>query len=154
MNFTLSRFGSIPEVGTPGFFNIDSQEFPTIEREWLDNAPFVSCVPLGRYRIVHYSSRKYPEAYALVNEDLGVYLNKEDMHTDSSGRYSILIHSANLASELAGCIAPGIDRGFLNIKGKTGLGVFQSRTAIEAIYTILSNNDHVFLDILEVKPSW
>lgn len=155
MNFTLTRFGSIPEVGTPGFFIIDGQEFPTIEREWLNNRPFESCVPTGKYQLLPFPSSKKGGEYALYNPDLNVYLYEQDIPTGERGRYAILIHVANLAFEIVGCIAPGVARGYPTVDGKFGLGVTNSTVACNTINNIIHNSkDAVYLDIQQAEPSW
>lgn len=71
----------------------------TLERPNLSNAkdnPNTSvnesgCVPEGTYRCKRYSSPKYPSTWEV---------------TGVLGRSKILIHSANLVTELKGCIAP------------------------------------------------
>lgn len=67
----------------------------TVERPWIDNKPFVSCIPLGTYTVKKRDGSnadlKYPEAW----EVLGV-----------EGRSGILFHIANRPCEVYGCIAP------------------------------------------------
>lgn len=65
----------------------------TMERPWLDNRPFVSCIPAGVYVL---EPRRYHKG---GYDALGV--------KDVPGRTHVLLHVANLASQLAGCIAPG-----------------------------------------------
>lgn len=65
----------------------------TIERPWLQNKPWESCIPDGEYALNPYSSAKYPDVWQVANVP---------------GRTHILIHPANYAHQLAGCIAPGL----------------------------------------------
>lgn len=65
----------------------------TMERGWLCNVPFQSCIPDGTYKLNAYSSPKYPDVWQIA---------------DVPGRTHILIHTANYAKQLAGCIAPGL----------------------------------------------
>ena len=64
-----------------------------IEPPWMNNTPFKSCIPAGVYRakLSYYNAGGY-QAYELLNVE---------------GRTDILIHAANKASQLAGCLAPG-----------------------------------------------
>ena len=77
-----------------------SKPIHTIERPWQDNAQKVSCIPEGTYvvqwREAHWS--RFPRAFQIM---------------EVPGRAGILIHSANLARQLQGCIAPGLNRGVL-----------------------------------------
>jgi len=107
MNLTLNRYGSIPSKGTFGEITVNDQKFYTIEREWLDNQAGVSCVPKGHYTLVPHSSRSYPETWALVNEDLGVY-HYED---PEAIRTAILFHIANWQKNVRGCIGLGFGLG-------------------------------------------
>ncbi len=102
MHLFIERFSS-NDMGTFGEGVCDNMTFFTVECEWLNNAPFVSCVPAGTYQLVPHDTGKYAGTWAMVNEELGVTHYKE---TDSV-RYACLIHSANRASELRGCLAPG-----------------------------------------------
>lgn len=72
----------------------------TVEREWQDNKPSVSCVPAGTYQLKKVNSPKFGEVYALENRELDV------SHNDDTRRTHILIHKANKPSQLQGCIAP------------------------------------------------
>ena len=75
----------------------------SIERGWMDNQKMISCVPEGIYDIVlEYSPR--------FNTDLWEIKGVKD-------RSECKIHSANYASQLNGCIAPGEKRADLNKDG-------------------------------------
>ena len=65
-----------------------------------DNKPNVSCIPAGAYELNPALSPKFGSTYCLENERLGVSLNGDTKRTH------ILMHKANKASELQGCIAP------------------------------------------------
>ena len=75
----------------------------TIEKPWLNNEPNVSCVPPGTYNLSPVLSPKFGHVYCLENINLDVSLNGDTQRTH------ILIHAANKASELLGCIAVGRD---------------------------------------------
>jgi len=105
VNIILTRYGSTP-MGTFGELVCDDFHCYTVEREWRDNKPFVSCIPEGTYKLVKHSSPKYGWTYALVGD--GVYQYEDSL----GGRYGILIHPANTHSQLQGCIALGSFLGF------------------------------------------
>jgi len=75
----------------------------SIERGWMDNQNRISCIPEGLYDLVlEYSPRFNTELWELK----GV-----------KDRSECKIHSANYASQLNGCIAPGEKRADLNKDG-------------------------------------
>ena len=105
----------------------------TIERPWvpapdhLGGTNHISCVPVGTYELVLHDSEKHPQTWALVNPDLGVF--HWEVPAGIGGRCLVLLHPANVAPELDGCIAPGLVRGQLN-----GMpAVLQSKDAFAAI---------------------
>lgn len=89
-------------------------ECDTIERPWvptplsLGGLSGKSCVPRGIYRLERHSSEQHPDTWALVNSDLDV-IHYEDRNRPNA-RALVLIHPANRARELRGCIAPGLRR--------------------------------------------
>ena len=92
------------DQGTFGRWYSDDGAFIcySLEKPWADNMPFDSCVPEGTYGLVDYDSPKFGETFALVNHDLDV-----GVYAGDAKRYAILLHKANWASQLHGCIAPG-----------------------------------------------
>ena len=99
----LKLFRSCLDNGTFGevYFKGDLQ-CVTVERPWLSNKPFESCIPPGIYELHEHESPKHGQCYALKNHDLGVGINEED-----SIRWGCLIHIANWPSQVEGCIGPG-----------------------------------------------
>jgi hypothetical protein len=128
----LIRYGSTP-MGTFGELHVAGHRFFTVERPWLNNEPFVSCVPAGLYALEAHDSQSHPDVWALVNHSLGVY---HFDHPDAI-RTAILIHVANVASELAGCIAPGTGQGCPYGKW----GVTHSGDAIDKLREILDGEE-------------
>lgn len=133
MRATLTRFKA-NQYGVFGILTINGQSFPTIERHWNNNQPNISCIPASEYVIVHHESPKYGDCLAVVNESNNVYQYKTD-----AGRWGILIHAANRASELQGCIAPGMSH-FIE-------GVENSATAVGAVMALTTDVDAVHLTI-------
>jgi hypothetical protein len=130
----LTRFGSIPGQGTFGELEIDGHTFKTVEREWLNNKSFVSCIPAGEYQVIPHTRPNGDEVYAIVNESLGIYRYPDP----KAVRDLILIHKANVMTELAGCIAPGNKHGGLN----GNFGVYNSGDAMEQIRDLLGDETH------------
>jgi hypothetical protein len=86
----------------------------TMERPWIPmpgargGLSGKSCVPAGIYRLERHNSEAHPNTWALVNPELDV-VHWEDRDR-SHLRCLVLIHVANYARELRGCIAPGFGR--------------------------------------------
>lgn len=118
----------------------------TIERPWLDDMPDKSCIPVGKYSLVPTTVNHGPlmglRTYALRNPALGVFLDDADASSYTGKlpvRKEIKIHPANCASELEGCIAPGLSRGRLALPG-CGLAnaVLSSKSAFDNLISVLS----------------
>ena len=91
MIINLQRFAYLPK-GTLGRGELNGYTFYTVELPWKDNAPNVSCIPEGLYKLRWDTTgriREVPELVAVPN------------------RTHINIHVANEPEELHGCIAPG-----------------------------------------------
>lgn len=93
MMVDLERFAYGP-AATLGRLILDGTVLYTIERPWLDNQPFKSCIPEGVYKVESYSSPKYPDVWEIK---------------DVPERTHILIHAANYAKDVQGCIGPGME---------------------------------------------
>lgn len=97
----------------------DGQSLYTLERPWKDGMPggmpFESCVPDGSYELIAHQRPNGDQVYALRNPDLGVYYTEQE-RGNRSGRYLILLHSANWVEQIVGCIAPGKVRVIANNK--------------------------------------
>lgn len=96
----------------------------TVERPWVNNMPFVSCIPAGSYTVRRRDGSnqglKYPEAWEVL---------------DVEGRSGILFHVANYPSEVFGCIAPNKA---LRMDVDTVRG-YHSRVAVEDMDKFLSD---------------
>lgn len=95
---TMGAFGRVLDLPFECF---------TVEQPWRGNKPFESCVPEGVYALVPVTSPRWGRTFALVNEDNRVFAAYGDIERDGD-RWACLLHAANLASQLAGCIAPGV----------------------------------------------
>lgn len=118
----------------------------TIERPWIPDPDSpggrkgVSCVPRGLYKLFKHSTEAHPKTWALVNPDLGVIHWPDEEHPNA--RTVCLIHAANFASELRGCIAPGLYRAFAG-----QWMVNQSRRAIDELMARVPWTDDHTLEI-------
>ena len=99
----------------------------TLERAWVNNAQNISCIPAGSYYcrwIERSASGKY----------------KRTWHVEAvEGRTGILIHPANLVTQLRGCIALGMKYG--NLGGKFAL--LSSLSALNKLRSELSGQDFI-----------
>ena len=89
---TLIRFGNFSNR-TLGKFIFDQSSWYSIENPWQNNTPFLSCIPEGNYRMVRVNSPKYGDHMWEISE----------VHD----RTSILVHVANTAVDVTGCIGLG-----------------------------------------------
>lgn len=92
-----------------------------IEQPDNHDQPGHSCVPIGTYQLVQHTSARLHEddgvtplrTWALVNPSLGVTHSPDDPipgNCQYPHRSECLIHPANFARQLEGCIAPGAAR--------------------------------------------
>lgn len=120
----------------------------TIERPWVPTPlspggrKGESCVPRGTYRLERHNSEAHPDTWALVNSDLDV-IHYEDRDRPNA-RALVLIHAANYARELRGCIAPGMRR----MVDATGIRmVTGSRLAVLEVKRLVLASDSHTLEI-------
>ena len=126
MHLILTRDMQLPDC-TLGLLNVNGTVYCTIEKPWANNAEGKSCVPAGTYELMRHDSQKHPKTWALENKALHVTHFPDPAHPD--WRSACLLHPANWASELEGCIAPGMSRQMV-------AGVWmveQSKSAMDAI---------------------
>ena len=136
MNLTLTRDLMRADC-TLGRIQVGETFYETMELPWLNNQQGISCVPQGDYQLFRHNSEAHPRTWALVNPKLNVIHYPQD---GASGcRSLILIHIANYAAELRGCIGVGMARVFI---GHTWM-VQQSARAMAAIQAALPwTDDH------------
>lgn len=80
-------------VGTFGELLLPEFRCLTVERPWLDNRPWVSCIPEGTYPL-------YPTRYHRGGYDTLLI-------GEVPGRSQIKIHRGNLPDDVYGCVAVG-----------------------------------------------
>jgi len=127
MRITLERYEST-DSGTFGVMKAGHLTLHTVERPWLNNEPFESCIPPGEYKLIPYTRNNGDEVYALVGGT--VSLAKED----GFRRYAILIHIGNWMTDVVGCVAPGLSR--------SGVMVQNSKMAMDRLMNVLGGQDH------------
>lgn len=153
---TLERRAYTPHF-TVGKLHFNGEALWTMEAPWIPDfyhgsLPFKSCVPEGTYQIMPHSSDKYPETWLFYNSALKVYPYPDD-RPESLGRYVCLFHVANFASELSGCIAPGMDVGYLkrSDKNRTEYGVLSSGNGMQLLAKFLRSRKSLDLTRLIIK---
>lgn len=107
MKFTLDTV-SITGIGTFGvLLDDDGNEIAkSVEREWKNNEPAVSCVPAGTYDLVWRDSPKYGRRLHLNAPSLGV--SAFGYFDDAIPLRSFcMFHPSNWPSQLNGCIGLG-----------------------------------------------
>lgn len=101
----LRRYESTSD-GAFGELIVGNNIYQTVEKPWLNNEPFESCIPVGTYDLKKFKRPNGDNVYMLLNDRDGVTPFKEP-HTK---RYTILIHAGNSEKDVVGCIAPGMYR--------------------------------------------
>lgn len=94
---TQSMFGRLDQL-THGIWQPVCM---SLEREWQDNRPNISCVPVGTYTLVPHSGAKYRNTLALVGHKVS-YLPQQGVP-----RSVCVLHKASVGSDLQGCVAWG-----------------------------------------------
>lgn len=138
----LERFAHTP-WGTLGMLYLPyaGVSFPTIEPRWEHNAKGKSCIPAGDYYL---EQRPSP----IVARSSGGEFNVGWEVKDVPNRSLIMLHPANWASELQGCIAPG--RAHVVMNGRPGVSA--SRAAFKDLMHRLDARGDWGLSIRWVTP--
>lgn len=138
---TLERFAYSP-LGTFGKLTYKDFTCYTVERPWLNNTVRESCIPEGAYTLVWFDSPKFGRVVAFNGGTVTPY---PDAH---SVRSAVLIHPANVMSDVEGCIGLGDTLGYV----KSLWGVLNSQVTTKAFYALLSKTDNNFpITITQVK---
>ena len=140
MTLILRRLEQLP-AGTFGLLMTvpGDLQWHTMEEDWRNNMPRVSCIPEGRYKLARTIYHKHG------------YETFEVM--DVPGRTRILIHPANTEEDVEGCIGLGMRRGKIRVPKDedTGLthvlkdGIVESRKAFEEFMALMSGADEDWL---------
>lgn len=124
---------------TFGLLTAGALALQTVEQPWKDNLIGHSCVPAGTYAISPHVSPTKGSVYILDGPAQNVYA---EFPPPPGGRSLILIHVANCAVELQGCIAPGLSKGQLFLQGAERNGVLESSTALRQLLALLAGETH------------
>lgn len=154
MILTLQRDLSTPNE-TLGWLSCNGRKWPSIERAWVPTPDACcgvkgrSCVPAGLYKLNRHTTDAHPKVWALVSPELWVYHWPWEVPPprQALARSVCLIHPANWASELRGCIAIGKQR----VKEPNGFWkVTESRDAVNELRTLLGNSVDLTLNVLGI----
>jgi hypothetical protein len=126
------------EFGMFGMIEAGPTRLMTIERRWKENVARESCVPAGLYKLEPHSGTRFKDTWALVGAGVVHWPD-----TDPKTREAVLIHPANFAHQLEGCIAPGIGIEFFG----DVLGVTNSVVAMARLRTVLRGQKPLELEI-------
>ena len=141
---------------TLGYLSLKDRKWASIERPWVPSlaspggAKGMSCVPSGEYRLEPHTTEAHPRVWALVNVGLEIYHWDWDVPQARRGlaRTVCLIHVANWASELRGCIAIGKVR----VKDQNGRWMVErSRDAINELRSVIGTSVDLRLVVSEAK---
>ena len=104
MTIELARLDD-SKNGTHGVFDLGGKMWHSLEPPDLNNEPFKSCVPLGEYVLLPYSSPKYGSCFIMVNPDLNVFQFEHSPGRPDDGRYLCLFtHRGNEVENFVGCV--------------------------------------------------
>jgi Family of unknown function (DUF5675) len=128
-----------------GILEGGTTQWYTIEQPWNDDKPMHSCIPKGTYQLIPHTVVNGPlaglQTWALFNATLGVFPEPvTDYDEQYPQRVACLIHPANQAWQLEGCIAPGKSRGLIDIGKGLQPSVLSSKDAFAEIVELLGQS--------------
>lgn len=138
----LERWAYTPQWGVFGWLTFDGKRYVTLEREWRGNMPERSCVPEGVYDLVWHYSQRWGRRLHLHGGTVAV--TPSEMHDTDRKRWGCLIHPANWAHQLAGCIAIGWGETVIEDKP----GIIHSRMAVGRLEAFLGDTGGQ----IEIRP--
>jgi len=121
----LTRFAQLDNV-TIGRLSYAGKDFFTVEKPWRDNRPNISSIPDGTYTMERFFDVNGYRSSKNITEDFVWQI------VDVPGRSLILLHVANTANDVLGCIGLGLSV-YPNLDG-----VGSSRNAITQFYELTS----------------
>lgn len=136
---------------TLGILQLGPDTLYTVEKPWVHSddgpagMPFKSCIPRGLYRLVWRDSPSKGRRLHLVNEAMGVHLEKRPSMPDGH-RFSCMFHVANYPRNVEGCIGPGSD--ITNFGVPEGWGVSSSGISLAKFERYVKDHDEKELEIL------
>lgn len=150
MQLTLTRDPAQPAMYcTLGILECAGRKFHTIERPWVPDlrgpcgVPEVSCIPKASYRMEARKTEARGKHWILVNTSVLIF--RDRVPDLQFGRCLCLIHIANWAHELHGCVAIGKGRA-KDFKGEWM--VTESSNAMNELRTLIGTSFDLQLVIL------
>lgn len=131
--FLLERFCNHPQMGVFGTLITPTSIYNTVEQPWADNQPFKSCIPTGIYTLKAFNSPKYGQTFVIVGGTLAATEAEVRQNPDKK-RWACLLHSANRARELQGCIAPGLSLGSIDSEWSVKNSTLAMRQILEDMH--------------------
>jgi hypothetical protein len=134
-------------------------ELFTIEKPWVPNSgggkagePFKSCVGEGTYSLTPFVRPNGDKVWMLSNPELDVFKLDTDIPADrkGKGRFLILIHAANRARDVVGCIGPGKTA---RTEADGTLMVTSSRQAMKDLHKHLDGRRNLQIEIVNSKEA-
>jgi hypothetical protein len=152
MMLTLTRDQYLSDC-TLGVLEVNGKKFYTIERPWLPDPvghagrKYRSCICEGVFMLEPYPRPSGEKAFIVSNPLLDVYRFPADVPRgrEENTRTLILIHAANYAWDVIGCIGPGLQRVKTN-NGRDWM-VTDTREAMNQIRTLLNSTYNLTLTI-------
>ena len=135
----IERFCYAPN-GTFGVLYFEGFKAFTVEREWKNNEPFVSCIPEGNYKAVWHTSPRFGRTLAVEGGTVSIFPSPRHE------RSAILFHLGNWPRNFNGCI--GLGQNFTCINGE--MGVTSSRNTTDEFLRIATPFDNIPLEITMV----
>lgn len=144
----LERFNYGPD-GTFGKLKFPNGEvFWTVERPWLGNKAYESCIPDGVYTL----EKRYSP---VVKSSSGGEFDEGYEITDVDGRTYIMIHVGNWVGDVVGCVAVGTRYGIMRDReGNWSNAVASSRDAFRKVMELLDAGDNWTIDIRPFMMSY
>jgi len=150
----LVREPSTPD-GTLGILTGIDFEFHTMERPWDSNLPNLSCIPDGEYNLEWAFSQKFYDIFPEMGSQEGDTPRGMCYHIMGvKDRTGILIHNANRASQLEGCVSLGVNAGVMPepATGKAVIAVLSSKIAIRKFHAAMAQEPASLQIQWRVKP--
>jgi hypothetical protein len=122
-----------PDEGTFGTLTFNNFFCYTVEKPWVNNVRYMSCIPPGDYFLEYYDSPKFGPSCIIHGGTVSKFPD------GNFERYGILIHPANWSSDVTGCIGLGETMTVLNNRA----AVTNSRKTV-AEFLKLINIDEVY----------
>jgi hypothetical protein len=132
----------------------------TIEKPWIPSTggglagePFRSCVSEGAYALSPFVRPNGDKVWMLSNPDLDVFKLDTDIppKRQGKGRFLILIHAANRARDVVGCIGPGRST---RTEANGTLMVTSSRDAMADLHKQLDGRRNLEIEIINEKAAF